>query len=239
MSVTEATLTGMADWYKDDMFVQADKTGTMPDNDVVDLVTNIINKYTTSKTERRSHYQITKVTFLVDSCKNINKDIPVKPISSKVIIKFGKNAEQKVVNEKSLNLLKEIGELTKNYSITIISTARDPYNQARVMYENIILNGMKEQRKTYAASGQKVLDSYEFAKSKGKAKEGIIKEMEAKIKELGSTTVSKHCVDPSIMNVFDVSIAGLSNPKDFKREITKKVTKVLVENNCYHIEIKQ
>ena len=107
------------------------------------------------------------------------------------------------------------------------------------MYENIILNGMKEQRNTYASPGQKVLDSYESAKSKGKKREDIIKEMEAKIKELGSTSVSKHCVDPSVLNVFDVSIAGLSNPKDFKREVSKKVTKVLDENSCYHIEIKQ
>lgn len=76
MSATEATLTGMADWYKDDMFVQADKTGTKPDDDVVDLVTNIINKRTNSKQSRRDHYQKTKVTFTVDNCKNINKEVP-------------------------------------------------------------------------------------------------------------------------------------------------------------------
>ena len=73
MSVTEATLTGMADWYKDDMYAQADKTGTKPDDDVVDLIINIINKHTDSKQARRDHYQKTKVTFFVDNCININK----------------------------------------------------------------------------------------------------------------------------------------------------------------------
>lgn len=73
MSVTEATLTGMADWYKDDMFVQADKTGTKPDDDVVDLIVNIINKYTPTRPARQAYYQKTKATFVVNNCKNINK----------------------------------------------------------------------------------------------------------------------------------------------------------------------
>ena len=76
MTVTEATLTGMADWYKDDMYAQADKTGTKPDNDVVDLIVDIINKHTSSRLLRQEHYQKTKVTFIVHNCRNINKETP-------------------------------------------------------------------------------------------------------------------------------------------------------------------
>ncbi|WP_313375649.1 peptidoglycan DD-metalloendopeptidase family protein [Chishuiella sp.] len=74
MTMEEAVLTGLADWYKDKMYAQADRTGTMEDNKVVDLIVDIINKHTDSRSIRRNHYQKTKVTFLVDSCKNIFKE---------------------------------------------------------------------------------------------------------------------------------------------------------------------
>jgi hypothetical protein len=71
-----------------------------------------------------------------------------------------------------------------------------------------------------------------------KNKNGIIKEMEAKIKEVGPSKVSRHCGDPNFVNVFDVSQA-LSNPQDFKRTITSRVQTLLDENGCYHLEINQ
>lgn len=72
----EAALTGMADWYKDDMFIQAAKTGSLNDDDVVNLITNIINPYTSdkSKKERRDNYKKTKNTFQVAICSNISKE---------------------------------------------------------------------------------------------------------------------------------------------------------------------
>ncbi|KMQ67994.1 hypothetical protein ACM39_11495 [Chryseobacterium sp. FH2] len=174
----------------------------------------------------------------MDECKLTKNKNDGLPKDSKVVIKFGVNADKSVVSEKSLNILREVGEQTKNYLITITSTARDPYNQARVMYDNIIKKGMKEQRNTYKEPGQKVLDVYETAKSKGKDKNGIIKEMEAKIKEIGPSTVSRHCGDPSVVNVFDVT-QGMSNPNDFKKTIIPKIKTLLDENGCYHLEITQ
>ncbi|EKT3967177.1 hypothetical protein NTJ12_002259 [Flavobacterium psychrophilum] len=177
---------------------------------------------------------VTAKTFKISACKWSKTKA-----DSKVIIKFGSNTNKAVVSEKSLQILRDVGEETKNFLINITSTARDPYNQARVMYDNIINKGMREQRITYLDPGQKVLDAYEAAKEKGKNKEGIIKDMETKIIEVGPGKVSKHCGDPKVKNVFDVSQVGLSNPKDFKNKITSKVNKVLDENGCYHIEINQ
>lgn len=196
-------------------------------------------KMTTNYDEKQSCFdETTSVIFKIDQCKlsKTNKGETANP--SEVVIKFGANADKSAVSEKSLNILREVGEKTKNYLINITSTARDPYNQARVMYDNIVKKGMKEQRNTYKEPGQKVLDAYDAAKKDGKDKAGIIQEMEKTIKEIGPSKVSRHCGDPAIVNVFDVS-QGLSNPKDFKKEITPKIAKLLDENACYHLEINQ
>lgn len=252
---TEALLSGLGDWSFHKMYIPAKKGVT---KEACLEVIKIINSATKSKTKRIAHLiggnwysdddttkkahtikieDSMKVIFRVDEC--LSKEVePVNTTTSKVVIKFGENADKSVVSEKSLNILREVGEKTKNYIITITSTARDPYNQARVMYDNIVKKGMKEQRNTYKAPGQKVLDTYENAKTKGKNKQEIIKEMEAKIKELGPKNVSKHCEDPRVTNVFDIT-QTMSNPKDFKREIASRVDKILDENACYHIEIKQ
>lgn len=97
---------------------------------------------------------------------------------------------------------------------------------------------MKEQRRTYKEPGQRVLDTYELANSKGKNREEIIREMEAKIKEIGPSKVSRHCGDPKIVNVFDVT-QEMSNPNDFKKAIIPKIKTLLDENGCYHLEIIQ
>ncbi|PQL93151.1 LysM peptidoglycan-binding domain-containing protein [Apibacter adventoris] len=188
--------------------------------------------------KQKSFNEVASIIFKVDQCKLTKNKSEEQPISSKVVIEFGENSDKSVVSEKSLNILREVGEQTKNYLITITSTVRDPYNQARVMYDNIVKKGMKEQRNTYKDPGQRVLDTYESAKARGKDKNGIIKEMETKIKEIGPSKVSKHCGDPNIINVFDVN-QGMSNPKDFKKAITPKIKTLLDENGCYHLEIIQ
>ncbi|MEG0926201.1 hypothetical protein [Chryseobacterium sp.] len=72
----EAALTGMADWYKGDMFNEADKTGKLKDGDVVDLIVNIINQNTNSRQKRKDHYKITKIVFEVDKCTPTKADSP-------------------------------------------------------------------------------------------------------------------------------------------------------------------
>ena len=205
----------------------------------VDIKNSKNVKITTNYDEKQKCFDdVTSVVFKVDQCKLSKNKTSEKAKDSKVIIKFGANADQAAVSEKSLNILREVGEETKNYLLTITSTARDPYNQARVMYGNIVKNGMKKQRNTYKEPGQRILDAYESAQAKGKDKAGIIKEMEAKIKEIGPSKVSRHCGDPNVVNVFDVH-QGMSNPKDFKKTITSKIKTLLDENGCYHLEINQ
>lgn len=100
---------------------------------------------------------------------------------------------------------------------------------------------MATQKGIYANAGDQVIDVYAAGKKAGKAEADIISEMEAKINELGPSTVSKHLANPEVMNTFDVSIRRLSNPADFKSEMQKRTElhQLLDENGAYHIEINQ
>ncbi|MGE8533424.1 MAG: hypothetical protein ACN6OJ_02425 [Chryseobacterium sp.] len=53
----EAAITGMADWYKDSMYLKADDTGKLSDDVVVDSVVDILNKLTPSRLHRKIWYR--------------------------------------------------------------------------------------------------------------------------------------------------------------------------------------
>ncbi|SHF99787.1 peptidoglycan DD-metalloendopeptidase family protein [Chryseobacterium vrystaatense] len=74
----EAAVTGMADWYKNNMYLEANKTGILKDNEVVDRIVNIINTDTDSRSQRKDNYKKTKIIFEVDKC------LKVKPQQNKV-----------------------------------------------------------------------------------------------------------------------------------------------------------
>ncbi|WP_426278892.1 hypothetical protein ACN9MN_06595 [Chryseobacterium sp. S-02] len=54
---TEAAITGMADWYKDSMYLKADDTGKSADDVVVDSIVDILNKLTPSRLHRKIWYR--------------------------------------------------------------------------------------------------------------------------------------------------------------------------------------
>jgi hypothetical protein len=150
----------------------------------------------------------------------------------------GQSAHENAVSQNSRRILEEVGKITNNNDIYITSTARTPHDQARIMYDNCA-SDLQEQRNTYLVPGQKVIDVY--VSNINKTRNQIIDLMEAKINELGPTTVSKHCANSNIINVFDISISRLSNPNDFLTEIRSRpeVDQILVENRVYHVEITQ
>lgn len=53
----EAAITGMADWYKDSMYLKADDTGKSADDVVVDSIIDILNKLTPSRLNRKIWYR--------------------------------------------------------------------------------------------------------------------------------------------------------------------------------------
>lgn len=160
-------------------------------------------------------------------------------------ITFGPNADKSKVTDYSLKVLLDILEAAGVSSAVISSTARDPYNQARVMYQNIEAKGVSAQKSLYRAPGRMIIDEYVKAKNEGKNRDGIIAAMEAKIIEVGPMKVSHHAADPKVLNVFDVAPSSIPNTlkQRFEKAVKadKRVQKFLVppSDPGYHLEIPQ
>jgi vancomycin permeability regulator SanA len=162
-------------------------------------------------------------------------------------ITFGPRANQSVVSVYTIGVLTEILVNAKLSSCMITSTSRTPADQARIMFQNIVGQGVAAQKKLYAAPGRAVVDEFVRAKQVGKDDAGIISAMQAKIVALGPTTVSHHCADPSKLNVVDVAPSSVANTTSFVHAVqsaikTGKVSKLLTPGNndpAFHIEIPQ
>lgn len=126
----------------------------------------------------------------------------------------------------------------------VTSTARTPYDQARVMYDNIQAKGVEAQMALYKLPGQKVVQVYTAMVTSGHAglRDSVIAGMEAKILELGPSTVSRHCAGPdSPVWVIDIAPSSIANPANFivHAEHHARVTKVLrpPADPAIHLEI--
>jgi hypothetical protein len=161
------------------------------------------------------------------------------------LINFGPNAKSTDVSEHSRSVLKAIMKEAKVFEVTITSTARDAYDQARVMYDNISSKGVKAQKKLYGPAGDKVIDVYSAAQKEKKDRNATISLMKAKIVSLGPSRVSHHAVDVSKMNVFDVAPSSIPKEKrkDWESAIkgSSDVSKYIFPpgDPGYHFEIKQ
>ncbi len=175
----------------------------------------------------------------IEECNCNGESRSNSDVNSNVNIHFvGQSAHEEAVSQNSRRILQEVGEATNNLDIYITSTARTPYDQARIMYDNC-RSDLQEQRRTYLGPGQRVIDVY--VANQNKPRNTVISLMEAKINELGSSTVSRHCADHNVLNVFDISIRRLSNSNNFLTNLQSRaeVSQVLIENGVYHVEIPQ
>ena len=151
-----------------------------------------------------------------------------------------------VLSDYTMNILKQICYESKLDSIRITSTMRTPYEQARIMYDNIKSEGVESQYELYGNNGDKVINVY--VDNKDKDRDTVIKLMEKKILELGASKVSKHCLsDFSTLNVLDIGLGEMNDiEKENCREIVEKYEKQGIlkfinesKQNCYHLEIYQ
>lgn len=229
-----AVLSSIAFWEGKSIYRIADTAKT---KESVPNVRFLVNSYDKDNARTKKYFENAIEAFKVDECKKDKVD--KKKSNSKVILDFvGKTAKESALSEKTKNVLKEVGEASGNYYIAITSTARTPYDQARIMYDNC-KSDLAEQRRTYAPPGQKVINVY--ANNTSKSREAVIKLMEQKINELGPSTVSKHLANPEILNTFDISYGNLKDRTKFWNEMKKRteLDDMLKENSCYHIQIKQ
>lgn len=147
-----------------------------------------------------------------------------------ITITFGPNAVESVVSAHSLEILKDVLRAAGLKSATITSTARTPTDQARAMYQNLVGKGKGQgvaaQKKLYGPAGDKVVDVYVDLKAKKKTADEIKAGMRDKIEEIGPSKVSRHCGDPTKLNVFDVgpnSIGDAKAQKAFKKAANAEV----------------
>jgi GH24 family phage-related lysozyme (muramidase) len=165
-------------------------------------------------------------------------------------ISFGPNTNRSDVSGYSLAILKKIMNAAKVSTVTISSTVRGPFDQARVMYDNLEGQGKgqgtKAQKKLYGSYGDAVIDVYVAAKEAKNDRDAIIALMEAKIIELGPTKVSHHAAgNLKELNAFDVGPNSIPSAKKAAWEAAIKASTDLSkfifppDDPGYHLEIKQ
>lgn len=169
------------------------------------------------------------------SQQNADDSDPQKEVK----IEFDPGADASKVSDYTKGILTEIGISSGNNRIAITSTARDAEAQARVMFNNLERD-LAEQRRTYKAPGQRIIDVYVALKKKGLSDSEIKAAMTKAILNEGPSNVSRHAADPAVVNVIDISIRRLANPAAFKEAaMSNPVIRLLDENNVFHLEIQQ
>lgn len=158
-------------------------------------------------------------------------------------IKFGQGAKPTKVSNFSKGVLSDILKSAKIKSCMITSTQRSPEDQARVMYDNLVFYGVTHQKKLYGPFGDKVIEVYVQLKKSGESASTIKNAMVRKVIELGPAKVSKHCADPDVVNVIDISPKSISDKESFQKAVSKdsRVSKFITPptDPSYHLEINQ
>lgn len=162
----------------------------------------------------------------------------------------GETARPGVLSENSITVLNMVINHLNAKKMTITSTGRTPAEQARIMYDNMESGSSS----TYGKGGRQVIAVYNEEKDKGSDEETIISKMTDKINEVGPENVSRHLMDPKVMNAIDFGInrlksdigqAGYKRMISYLEELKKsgKVFNYLYPANnkgeaAVHIEIK-
>ena len=162
---------------------------------------------------------------------------------SGITVNFGPNANASVVSAYTLQVLKECLAAAGETSATITSTSRTPHDQARAMYNNIVSLGVASQKRLYGAGGDRVIDAYVASKAAGKSRAEILADMEATIRAVGPSRVSKHCADPAVLGVIDVGPSSITNDAQFIAAVSgdSRVSNFLrpPDDPAYHLEVPQ
>lgn len=165
---------------------------------------------------------------------------------SQPIFNYGSNANQAVISSYTMEVLTDILTAAGLNACLITSTSRTPAEQARVMFSNIKNHGVASQKALYAAAGDQVINTYVSEKNAGKNDSQIKAAMELKIIALGPGKVSRHCADPSLLNVIDIAPSSIANKQAFEDAVEAAITSNKVSrfitppgDPAYHLEIPQ
>lgn len=164
-----------------------------------------------------------------------------------VRISFGANADATAVSAGMRDVIKD-GLRAAGASVgTITSTARSPEDQARAMFNNIRNTGAAAQFALYAPPGDAVIQVYvdetagmtpaQITANAATIQAAMVDEINAQ----GPENVSKHCADPAVRSVVDVSYGSFNttNRTLFINSVTPRLSRLIDEpnNSCLHLEL--
>jgi hypothetical protein len=161
-------------------------------------------------------------------------------------IKFVPSADASVVSVYSRQVLEGVLRDAGLESCVVTSTVRSPERQAKAMYVNIGITGVQKQLQLYGPDGDAVIGEYVRLQG-GHGKTAILSAMTNMILARGPGNVSRHCADPSRLNVIDIAPSSIANASKFVAALKKAEQSALVsrffspENGdpAFHIEIPQ
>ena len=131
--------------------------------------------------------------------------------ATEVTISWGSNAKRDAVADPSLAILKDVVRAAGLSKATITSTARSATDQARAMYQNLVGQGVAKQKQLYGPAGDQVIDVFVALRDEGRSAQEIKDGMRDAILAIGPSRVSRHCGDPTLLNVFDVGPNSLGD----------------------------
>ncbi len=157
------------------------------------------------------------------------------------------------ISLQTLNVLADIMQASNINSCTITSAVRDSFNQARVMYDALRVEGVGYWKTVYGRNGDAVIDVYVAETSRGSDRDTTISAMQARIDQFLSQgiRVSRHMGDPNVLQVLDIAKSSLSNVNSFTRAVRQsvsyfragddrgRVSLYIDENRSVHVEIPQ
>lgn len=170
-----------------------------------------------------------------------------------VRVGFGANANAATVWASTLDAVKDGLRAAGQPSATISSTARTAADQARAMFNNLVnpahtlAQNIASQHALYAAPGDAVINVFAqqtqgmtLAQVNANAA-AIQAAMVAEINHQGPQNVSRHCADPTVVNVIDIG-SGVFNTHNgplFVASVSARASRFIDEranNHCYHFE---
>ncbi len=164
-----------------------------------------------------------------------------------VRITFGPNANAGAVSAGMTDIVKDGLRAAGASTGTITSTLRSPADQARAMFNNALNTGAQAQLALYGAAGDAVIQVYiqqtaGLTPAQIAANAATIRAaMEAEIIAQGPENVSRHCGDPAVRTVVDVSYNSFNgnNRPLFRTAVAGRVSRLIDEpnNNCFHLEL--
>lgn len=146
-----------------------------------------------------------------------------EPQTNQIAIKYGDSVKQDSISNYTKKVLNFLFSAAGIKNLTITSAARNPKEQARVMYENLAAG----RRISYQSPGSQVVEIFDRETRRGTDPSTIKRLMEEKIISLFPQIVSRHTVaKPNYLNVVDIAPSSLT-PKNKIRlleEIIKENT---------------